>query len=85
MPFLESFNSDDIKGIPMAYSAYLELVDWTGRVVRRNKRGAISDDLPPILERLNISQTQWLTNVTQFEAIHYKRFGRVSLPLPDTG
>jgi len=76
MPFLDSINEDEEEGIPMPYSAYLELVDWTGRAVLANKRGAIPADLPPILERLNISGERWLSGATQFEALHCKRFGR---------
>ncbi len=28
------------------------LLDWTGRELRRDKRGAIPDELAPILDRL---------------------------------
>ena len=41
-------------GIPYLLTDYLDLVDWTGRMIRKDKRGAISTDLPPILERLSI-------------------------------
>ena len=39
-------------------SNYLELVDWAGRVVRSGKRGAIPDDLPPILTRLGMNPSE---------------------------
>lgn len=48
------------QAIPFALSSYLELVDWTGRIVRKDKRGSISADIPPILERLNIDPDEWL-------------------------
>ena len=32
-------------GIPFAYEDYLQLVDWTGRIVRDDKRGSINKDL----------------------------------------
>ena len=32
--------------IPFALSSYLELVDWTGRIVRQDKRGSIPADTP---------------------------------------
>ena len=41
-------------GIPCAWEDYLNLVDWTGKIVRDDKHGAINQQLPPILERLNI-------------------------------
>ena len=63
-------------GIPFTWEDYLVLVDWTGRVVRDDKRGAISGQLPPILERLHIETNTWLKNATQFEQQHSKRFRR---------
>ena len=42
---------------------YLELVDWTGRVVRQGKRGSISTRLPPIMHRLRISPEAWLLHM----------------------
>ena len=46
--------------IPFTLSSYLELVDWTGRIVRQDKRGSIPANTPPILERLNIDPDEWL-------------------------
>jgi hypothetical protein len=37
---------------------HLFLVDMTGRILRDDKRGAISAHLPPILERLEINQEE---------------------------
>ena len=39
-------------GLPFRLVDYLELVDWTGRQIREDKRGPIDSDLPCILERL---------------------------------
>ncbi|WP_370979961.1 transposase [Agaribacterium sp. ZY112] len=55
------------KGLPFRLQDYIELVDWTGRQVRVNKRGRIYDDLPNILERLHIDQNRWLSVTTDFE------------------
>jgi REP element-mobilizing transposase RayT len=71
-------------GILFEYQDYLELVDWSGRIVRGDKRGFIDNDLPPILARLHISQERWRINVTQFEFIHARRFNRLK-PSIDTG
>jgi hypothetical protein len=59
-------------------------VDWTGRIIRSDKRGHIDCSLPPILKRLQISADQWRINATQFEAIHPRRFNRLT-PQLDTG
>jgi len=45
--------------VPYLYREYLELIDWSGRVIREDKRGAIDDRLPSILVRLGIDGEQW--------------------------
>ena len=45
---------------------YLSLLDWTGRQIRADKRGAIPNDLAPILDRLKIQPAGWLHVVTHF-------------------
>ena len=71
-------------GILFNFEEYLALVDWTGRIIRSDKRGHIDKALPPILARLQITADQWRINTTQFEAIHPKRFNRIT-PQLDTG
>ena len=71
-------------GILFNFEEYLALVDWTGRIIRSDKRGYIDNALPPILARLQITADQWRINTTQFEAIHPKRFNRLT-PQLDTG
>jgi len=41
-------------GIPFTLSDYLELVDWSGRIIREDKKGHIPEHLPDILQRLDI-------------------------------
>ena len=45
-------------GILFPFRDYLELVDWTGRITRKDKRSHIDNALPPILHRLQISPRQ---------------------------
>jgi hypothetical protein len=45
--------------IPMHLADYIELVDWSGRQIRPDKRSAISETAPPILARLGIEQGNW--------------------------
>ena len=71
-------------GIPFNFEEYLALVDWTGRIIRSDKRGYIDITLPPILTRLQITPEQWRINTTQFETIHPRRFNRQIQQL-DTG
>lgn len=55
------------EGIPFSLHDYLQLVDYSGRAILENKRGAIPSHLSPILSRLGINQDNWLDNVSQFE------------------
>jgi len=71
-------------GIQFNFEEYLALVEWTGRIIRSDKRGHIDNALPPILDRLQITADQWRINTTQFEAIHPKRFNRLT-PQLNTG
>jgi len=68
LPFAGGERQDGPKGLPFHLPDYLELVNWTGQAVRDDKRGAISQDLPPILERLGIDGQAWLRLATQFES-----------------
>jgi hypothetical protein len=55
------------KGLPFVLRDYLELVDWTGRIIRGDKAGAITQKLPPFLKRLALNQEAWEQLTTQFE------------------
>jgi hypothetical protein len=67
LPFDGNVTQTHQGGISFHYREYLELVDWTGRAARDDKRGAIPCSTPPILERLNIKATNWLNNSQHFE------------------
>ncbi|GAB3103478.1 hypothetical protein GCM10027217_25930 [Pseudomaricurvus hydrocarbonicus] len=74
LPFEDVIRSTCQTGIAYSLSDYLQLVDWTGRAVRNDKRGSIPEHLPPILKRLNIRAELWLTNSQHFEKIVHRRF-----------
>ena len=54
------------QGIPYALIDYLELVDWTGRVMRDDKRGAINAGLPSLLSTLGLDSETWLELACHF-------------------
>lgn len=54
-------------GIPCSLKDYIELVDATGKIIRKDKRGAIDASLNPILQRLDIDAGTWLFMATTFE------------------
>ena len=55
-------------GILFSLQDYLELVDYTGRVIHPSKRGFIPENTPPILMRLGLTPDEWLEEACQFEA-----------------
>ena len=78
MPFTRQDAGKQNTSLPYSLTDYLELVDWTGRIVRQDKRGYIKQCAPPILERLTIDNNEWLITSSQFENIFNKRFNRRS-------
>jgi REP element-mobilizing transposase RayT len=64
-PPLRAFSSSNADmnqatpSIPFSLVDYLELVDWTGRAHRNDKRGAIDSRQPAIMKRLNIDTGVW--------------------------
>ena len=71
-------------GVLFSFEDYLELVDYTGRIIRSDKRGAIPHKTPPILERLSIDLKTWIENTTKFEKNYQKHFGRRKKILANT-
>lgn len=55
-------------GLTFRLEDYIELVDWSGRCLREDKRGAINEKLPPILDRLQIDPKQWTYLNRNFES-----------------
>jgi REP element-mobilizing transposase RayT len=52
--YLAAFSENDYDALPFNLKDYLELVDWGGREMKRNKRGYIPDSVPPLLVRLKM-------------------------------
>ncbi|MBI3860928.1 MAG: hypothetical protein HY290_03440 [Planctomycetia bacterium] len=62
--------------LPMPFAEYLQLLDWTGRELRNDKRGSIPSDLAPILERLQIGEEGWMQLIGQFRRLFRRAAGR---------
>ena len=67
LPFAGNLRQPMPKGLIFNLIDYIELVDWTGRVIRDDKRRAIPESALPILTRLNISTDHWIELSTNFE------------------
>ncbi len=54
MPLVGVREDNHPNAIGFTSNDYLQLVDWAGRAIREDKRGAIPSDTPPILARLGL-------------------------------
>lgn len=59
MPFSETLKDGEPAFLPYGLKAYMELVDWTGRARRKDKRGHIDRKQPRLLATLGLSAKQW--------------------------
>jgi len=62
--------------LPMSTAAYVELLDWTARSLRSDKRGATPASARPIFERLGISGEVWCELVQDFGRLFYAVAGK---------
>jgi hypothetical protein len=83
-PFEGNVTSREQIGILFSLKDYLQLVDATGRMIRTDKRGAITIDLPPILEGLSTNQQQWQQQSQQFEKLYASQFAKKRRTLKKT-
>ena len=80
-PFVGYPRKDMPTGLPFRLNDYIELVDWSGRMLREDKKGAIANQLPPILQRLDMDARQFIYLSQNFEhpfknlvgAVHHVR------------
>lgn len=59
----------------LSLPAYIELVDWTGRIVRTDKPGHIPKDILPILMRMKIEPNTWPFTIDRLGRIFYRVVG----------
>jgi REP element-mobilizing transposase RayT len=62
-------------GLPFELTYYIQLVELTGRCMRADKRGYISDS-QPLLTRLQIEPDNWLKLTTRFTKVFHGAVGR---------
>lgn len=61
--------------LSISLTDYLQLLDWTGRSIRTDKRGSIPNHLAPILSRLSIDTDRWCKVVTGFGKLFKRAAG----------
>lgn len=53
-------------GLPFKLTDYFELVEWSGRCIREDKRGAIPAHIKPLFERFMVNEQDWLEIMQEF-------------------
>jgi len=76
---LRPFEDKVGNGIPFKLKDYLELVDWGGREVKRNKRGYTPASAPPILVRLQMNAAPVLNYLAKDDIPSLNALGPVSM------
>jgi hypothetical protein len=67
LPFAGNPREHMSAGLPFRLTDYLELVDWSGRILREDKKGAIPEEIPEILQRLQLDTRHWCYLTSHFE------------------
>lgn len=70
-PFLDDQKIDNTqsKQVPFKFTDYLQLIDWTGRIIREGKKGAIPDSTTPILEKLRIKPEAIVDTIQSYQKL----------------
>lgn len=76
-PFIGNAGTETSSGIPFSLPDYLELVDWTGRQIKQNKRGKIDCQLPMLLNRLAIEPHNWIFLAENYQSSFKSMVGSV--------
>jgi REP element-mobilizing transposase RayT len=63
--------------LPMRFSDYLHLLDWTGRVTRPDKKATMARTIPPILTRLSIDPDVWQCTMRPTGNLFGRALGRL--------
>ncbi len=68
VPFVGAERADKLAVLPFNLRDYLDLVDTSGRIARGDKRGAIANETPRLLQTLGIAPDEWFGTVTQMQS-----------------
>ncbi|MBS0456525.1 MAG: transposase [Proteobacteria bacterium] len=63
--------------LPLTLAEYLALVEWTGKQVRPDKRGALAADAPSVLAQFDPRPERWVTRVKAIGSGYWRVVGEV--------
>jgi hypothetical protein len=61
--------------LPITSEDYLDLIDWTARLTRPDKRGSVDSAEPTILRKLGLSERQWHQQMLGTETNYWRATG----------
>jgi hypothetical protein len=61
--------------LPITTEDYLDLIDWTARLTRADKRGSVDAAEPPILRKLGLTEHQWNQQMIGTETLYWRAIG----------
>ena len=68
---------DQLQGIHFTLIDYLELLDWTGRIIRQDKHGVIPTQTPALLNTLGLNSAIWLNLANDFGKEYHGAVGSI--------
>ena len=74
--WLSGFGKGD-NDLPFYLSSYINLVDETGRCLRNDKRGFISEKTAKAIDQFGIDPYSWLDELKGFKSIGFSAVGTV--------
>ncbi|MCP3128045.1 transposase [Shewanella sp. KJ2020] len=75
LSFIDNERDNQPNGIAFLLTDYLQLVEDTGRIIRKDKRGAISETSAKLLTKLHIPHDNWLKLTTEFGKLFHGPVG----------
>ena len=72
--WLSGFGKDN-NDLPFYLSSYIDLVDETGRCLRDDKRGFISESTAKAIDQIGIDPDTWIDELKGFKSIGYSAVG----------
>lgn len=78
VPFADEAGIDEAPVMDMRLDEYLNLVDWTGRLIRGDGKASMSDRLAPILTRISIDADSWSDTVQGYGRLFHRAVGRLN-------
>jgi len=75
-PSATTFESDDLDEATDAIfcnlEVYINLIDWSGRAIRADKKGSIVKLMAPLLTQIQVNPETFIDTIESYES-HFKR------------